>query len=486
MLSKALSAMNRKKMSTVDTAWLRMDSSGNLMMIVGVAMFDKPVSVALFKAAIAERFVIHSRFRSRVVTDAIGSWWEEQEIDLDDHIVHTKLASAKPNNKSALEELVGELSALPLDPSKPLWQMHLVDNCIGEDGKKRQALITRIHHCIADGIALVSVFMSLFNNESDAPPRAPSEQPAKPAETHSDNPWEQFLQPVTTASIKAINVSSAMLTKSLGMLGNLNKLSGQLADAGQMAAQLAVDAVKLMAMPDDSSTRLKGKPSGKKHVAWSEPLPLAEVKAIGKAFDCSVNDVLMASVAGAIRSYLREKGDEVVHECEIRAMVPVNLRKAGEEQKLGNAFGTVPLVLPVGIEDPVGRLYEVHRRMDDLKGSYTALVAMAVLGVMGATPRQVQSEILNYFAKKATVVMSNVPGPQAPLYLAGSKLDQVMFWVPQSGDVGVGVSILSYNGGVQFGIVTDDVMAADPQEIINRFAPEFEKLVLLALMSEWA
>ncbi len=486
MLSKALSTMNRKKMSSVDTAWLRMDSAGNLMMIVGVAMFDKPVSIALFKAAIAERFVVHGRFRSRVVADAMASWWEEQEIDLDQHIIHTRLPSAKPNNKPALEQLVGELSAIPLDPSKPLWQMHLVDNCIGEDGKKRQALITRIHHCIADGIALVSVFMSLFDNEPDAPPRAPSERAAMGAQEHSDNPWEQFLQPLTAASVKAINLSSAMLTKYLGMLGNLNKLTGQLTDAGQMAAQVTVDAVKLMAMPDDSDTRLKGKPCGKKNVAWSEPLPLAEVKAIGKAFSCSVNDVLMACVAGAIRSYLAEKGDTLSHDCEMRAMVPVNLRKPGEEQKLGNAFGTVPLVLPVGIEDPVRRLYEVRRRMDDLKGSYTALVAMAVLGVMGATPRQVQSEILNYFAKKATVVMSNVPGPQTPLYLAGSKLDQVMFWVPQSGDVGVGVSILSYNGGVQFGIVTDDAMASDPQEIINRFAPEFEKLVLLTLMSEWA
>jgi len=142
-------------------------------------------------------------------------------------------------------------------------------------------------------------------------------------------------------------------------------------------------------------------------------------------------------------------------------------------------------VLPVGIEDPLARLAEVHARMDELKGGYQALVAMAVLGVLGATPKQVQNEIQNYFARKATAVMSNVPGPQAPLYLAGSRLDQIMFWVPQSGDIGVGVSILSYNGGVQFGIVVDCAIADDPEQIIERFAPEFDKLVLLALMSEW-
>lgn len=482
MLSKALSALNRKRMSTVDTAWLRMDSPGNLMMIVGVAMLDKPVGGERFKQAIASRFLVHSRFRSKVVSDAVGSWWEEQDLDLDDHVIHANLPSAAPNNKALLQEMVGRLSAEPLDPAKPLWQMHLVDNCIGEDGHIRQALIVRIHHCIADGIALVGVFMSLFDNSSEVREYV---MPADESDPEEDNPWQQIFSPVTTATIMTINLSSAMLTRYFSMFGNFSKLTEQVMGAGHAAGRLAMDSIRLLTMADDSETRLKGRPSGKKHVAWSEPLPLPEVKAIGKAFNCSINDVLMASVAGAIHSYLVSKGDTVPEDCEMRAMVPVNLRKDGNRQKLGNAFGMVPLVLPVGIENPIARLLEVHRRMDDLKGSYTALLAMAILGVMGATPRQVQTEVLNYFAKKATVVMSNVPGPQAPLYVAGSKLDQVMFWVPQSGEVGVGVSILSYNGGVQFGIVTDDALADDPERIIERFAPEFEKLVMLALMSEW-
>ena len=291
--------------------------------------------------------------------------------------------------------------------------------------------------------------------------------------------------PVTAASVKAIDLSSTMFIKSLAMMTDFDKLPAQISSLGHTAGQLAMDAVKLTTMEEDSHTRLKGKPNGKKHVAWSEPLPLAEVKAIGKAFGCSINDVLMASVAGALRAYLREKGDLVAHDCNVRVMVPVNLRKASRQQKLGNAFGLVPLVLPVGLEDPVARMYEVRHRMNELKGSYTALVAMSVLGVLGATPKQVQNEIQNYFARKATAVMSNVPGPQQPLFLAGSQLDQCMFWVPQSGDIGIGVSILSYNGGVQFGIVTDDALVRDPDDIIKRFAPEFEKLVMLALMADW-
>ena len=487
MLSPNLDLLRREKMSTVDTAWLRMDSDGNLMMIVSVLMFDQPLDKVRFRQTMRKRFLPYSRFRSRVVQDLTGAWWQEQEIDLDQHILHSRLPSAKGHgNKIALERLVGELSATPLDPDKPLWQMHVVDNCVGDDGKVRQAVIIRIHHCIADGIALVGVLLSMFD-----PVRNGAQQDAVDGEEldgtgdMDDNPWMQILQPVTKATINAINLSTSMMTKYLLSLAESNKLLGRFADLAHMTSQLTQDAIKLLAMGDDSKTRLKGKPHGTKHVAWSEPLPLEEVKAIGKVLGSSINDVLMASVAGAIGSYLRAKGDCIADDTEMRAMVPVNLRKSDRQEKLGNAFGLVPLVLPVGIEDPIARLDEVRRRMGELKGGYQALVAMAVLGVLGATPRQMQSEIQNYYAKKATAVMSNVPGPQAPLYLAGSQLEQIMFWVPQSGDIGVGVSILSYNGGVQFGIVTDDAIADDPHQIINRFAPEFEKLVLLALMSEW-
>ncbi len=483
MLSHALPALRRERMSTVDTAWLRMDSEGNLMMIVSVLMFDKPLDHERFRHVMQTRFLTYSRFRSRVVRDvAGGAWWDEQETDLDYHIVRIRLKAGNQGNKKALELLVGELSATPLDFDKPLWQMHLVDNCIGDDGTTRQAVIIRIHHCIADGIALVGVLLSMFDRMPDA--RGDDSSAAAP-KLDEDNPWLQLMQPLTRTTISAINMSTGLWTKYLWLLADSNELMSRLSDMGNMAGRLTMDAIKLLAMPDDTRTRLKGKPTGAKHVAWSEPLPLNDIKVIGKALGASVNDVLMASVAGAIGAYLRAKGDVVPADSDLRAMVPVNLRKAGKERKLGNAFGLVPLVLPIGIEDPVARLHEVRRRMDELKGGYQALVAMAVLGMLGATPKQMQNEIQNYFAKKATAVMSNVPGPQTPLYLAGSQLDQIMFWVPQSGDIGVGVSILSYNGGVQFGLAIDDAIASDPHEIICRFAPEFEKLVLLALMSEW-
>jgi WS/DGAT/MGAT family acyltransferase len=237
-------------------------------------------------------------------------------------------------------------------------------------------------------------------------------------------------------------------------------------------------------MADDSPTLLKGKPNGTKRVAWGEPLPLADVKAIGKALGCSVNDLLLASVAGAIGAWLREQGDDPAGK-EIRAMVPVNLRPLDAAWQLGNRFGLAPLVLPIGIEQPVERVFAVRARMAELKSSTQPLLAFAVLAVAGQMVQPVQDAILGMFSKKATAVMTNVPGPAVPLTLCGSTLRQTMFWVPASGAIGVGVSILSYGGGVQFGLVTDEALCPDPQAIIDRFEPEFEKLVLTTMMLPW-
>ena len=194
--------------------------------------------------------------------------------------------------------------------------------------------------------------------------------------------------------------------------------------------------------------------------------------------------MLLSCAAGAIGQYLLGRGQDPAGK-EIRAMVPVNLRPVEEAWKLGNRFGLAPLVLPIGIANPVERVYAVRQRMEELKGSYQPLLAFAVLSVSGLFIKPVQDMVLGLFAKKTTAVMTNVPGPGRLLTLCGSTLHQNMFWVPASGDVGVGVSILSYGGGVQFGLITDQQLCPDPQAIIDRFEPEFERLLWLTLMLPW-
>jgi WS/DGAT/MGAT family acyltransferase len=199
---------------------------------------------------------------------------------------------------------------------------------------------------------------------------------------------------------------------------------------------------------------------------------------------CSVNDLLLSAAAGALRAYLVEQGD-AVEGVEIRAMVPVNMRGPEDEGRLGNRFGLVALELPVGIENPLARLYATRERMEALKGSFQAAVTLGLLGAVGMTPKAIQQQVLDILANKATAVMTNVPGPQKPLYLAGARLREPLFWVPQSGDIGMGVSILSYAGKVQFGLITDAGLVPDPERIVARFAREFEKLLILVLMEPW-
>jgi WS/DGAT/MGAT family acyltransferase len=194
--------------------------------------------------------------------------------------------------------------------------------------------------------------------------------------------------------------------------------------------------------------------------------------------------VLLSCAAGALRRYLMERGEPVAG-VEIRAMVPVNLRPPGRIEKLGNRFGLVTLLLPVGTVNPLMRLQQVHDRMEALKTSYQPLVAYGILALAGIAPHAVQKQGLDLLANKATAVMTNVPGPQEPLYFAGRRIADLMFWVPQSGDIGMGVSILSYAGGVQFGLITDAGRVPDPERVVAGFGAELERLVLAVMMEPW-
>jgi len=388
--------------------------------------------------------------------------------------------TSKAGQQQALQNRLAELCMVPLDRKYPLWQFHLVENYKGGT-----ALVVRIHHCIADGIALISVTQSLVDGGAPPPQRA-----GKAERPDSTEDWivQTLLKPLTQFAVKAMGKAGDGAVKSLGLMmdpkdGMEKGVAGSV-DAARMAYQVISDLAALALMPDDSVTSLKGQPGMQKRVAWCAPLPLAEVKAVGRALNCSVNDVLLSCVAGAIGQYLRAAGESVQGK-DIRAMVPVNLRPLEQAYKLGNQFGLAPLVLPIGLDNPVERVYEVRRRMSGLKGSMQPLLTFGLLAVAGLLIKPAQDAMLSLFSKKTTAVMTNVPGPAAKLTICGSTIEESLFWVPQSGSVGLGVSILSYGGGVQFGVVSDSTLCPEPQGIINYFEPEFAKLSVLTLMLPW-
>jgi diacylglycerol O-acyltransferase / wax synthase len=463
----------REKMSAVDTAWLRMDRPHNLMMISGVLLFRERIALTRLRRAIDQRFLVFRRFRKVPVERPGGAYWEtDPDFDLHAHVVATRLPGRA--DRGELEALVSRLAATPLDPARPRWQFHLVDNFEGGC-----AVVMRIHHSYADGIALVRVMLSMTDASAHGPPAMPF-APKAQRRSEQDDAFSQLLGPLSGAIDMAKKLGATLIGKGAALWDDPAKV---VALAGQGTA-LTAELANLALMPQDSATRFKGKPARSKRVAWADPLPLDEVKTIGKALGASVNDVLLSCVAGALRSYLIDKGDPVAA-VMMRALVPVNLRPVEKAYRLGNQFGLVFLDLPIGVENPVARLYAVRGNMNALKGSYQPVLALGLLAAMGAGPKVLQEFLLQALARNGSAVMTNVPGPQQRLFLAGVAIDSMMFWVPQSGDIGVGVSIISYNGAVQFGVITDAALCPDPDRITERFAAEFEKLVLTTLMARW-
>ena len=471
--------LDAERMSRVDTAWLRMDNDVNLMMIVGVWLLSPGVGYAATRDRIAEKLLQYPRFRQKVVHDTLGAnWVEDPDFDIQRHVVVSKLPRRRgQSERAALQAYAGHQATVPLDPKHPLWQFELIEHYEGGS-----AMVVRIHHCIGDGIALTSVVMSITDGGLSPPQRKPHDPSAD--DEHRDWITDSVIRPFTELAVKGIGMTGSGVSRSLGVLAHPQQPLQGSVDLARAGVQAVSDAAALALMADDSPTLLKGQPCRRKIVAWNEPMPLDEVKAIGKALNCSINDVLLSCVSGAIGRYLRERGDDPAGK-EIRAMVPVNLRPLEHAWKLGNHFGLAPLTLPIGIDNPIERVYAVRQRMQQLKGSYQPVLAFTVLQVAGLLNKPMQDMLLGLFSKKTTAVVTNVPGPARALKFCGATLRQSIFWVPMTGNVGLGVSILSYAGGVQFGLIADTALCPQPQEIIDLFGPEFETLLTLTLMLPW-
>lgn len=450
-----------------------MDRPANLMMICGVLMFAERVSLPRLRRVIDERFLVFRRFRQCPVQTAALSYWRvDREFDIDAHVVATRLDSDAGDRE--LQALVSKLMSTPLPRERPMWRFTLVENYRGGS-----AVIARIHHCYADGIALVRVMLSMTDASRDGAPAMPFE--ARESGRHADDDsLAGLLAPLTGVLKSARRIGGAVIEKGAGIWND----PAQAVALANRGSALTAEIAKLALMGEDSPTRFKGRPGIEKRVAWAEPLALDDVKTLSRALGVTVNDLLLTCVAGALRDYLAEHRD-AVDAVTIRALVPVNLRPLEKAYKLGNQFGLVFLDLPIGIENPVERVYAVRENMRALKGSYQPLLALGLLAAMGAGPRVLQDALLAALARNATAVMTNVPGPQTPLWLAGARIEGLMFWVPQSGDIGLGVSILSYGGAVRFGVVADRGLCPDPERISARFAHEFETLLLATLMSPW-
>lgn len=453
----------------VDAAWLRMDRPGNLAQIAGVMIFDTPIDRARLIELVHERLLVYDRFRQRVREPLLGlglpRWEFDPQFDLNYHLPQVSLPA--PGDLAVLQRLVGDLMSQPLARAHPLWRFYCVDNYQGGS-----ALVPVLHHCIADGMALVQVLLAL----TDPQPEASAFRRPTPTDRAAVNrsglaPFRPVTQLIdTTASIARTATREALLTLTE---------PARVTQAFSLGALGVNAASKLLLLSSDQKTIINGRCGVEKRAAWSSAIPLGDVVRVGRALRGTVNDVLLAAATGALRRYMEQRGQDTTG-VNIRAMVPVSIRAAKDLNQLGNQFGLVILSLPIGVRDPLQRLKILKRRMDDIKDTPEALVAFSILSLMGLTPWQIEKIIVDIFASKSSAVMTNVPGPRRPIYLAGQRLNSLMFWVPRGGDIGLGLSILSYAGHVYIGIATDAGLMPDPQAIVDAFHAELDDLLRLA------
>ena len=441
-------------MSTADAAWLRMDRPTNLMIVNSVLWFDDPVDWERCKAVFLDRIVARfDRFRQRATNGlplASPHWEDDPGFDPALHFHHVALPA--PHDRAALQDFIGDRIATPLDHSRPLWEVYLID-----DFGSGCAILVRIHHSIADGIALARVMLTL---------------------TDGGEPG---------AGIAEAGAGNGSRLAGLGSLARAAVQEGVETllhpdHARELAAGATGDAqtlAKLLLPGSDPETAIKGDQSIAHRVAWSQPVALWRVK---RAAPRPRRD---GQRRARRRGHRRgrpsppRRGRRGRRGARARPLQPPTARRP-LPRELGNRFGLVLLGLPVGIDDPSERLAEVKRRMDAIKHSHEGAFAFGILGLMGRTPVQVEALLIDYFTAKGSMVLTNVPGPRRRLSLAGTPLAGVLVWAPCSGTVGMSVSVFSYAGKVTVGFLTDAGLVPDPQALADTFRDELLALARAA------
>jgi len=452
--------MSRYAMPAADAAWLHMDRPTNPMVVNGLVTLAEAPDPDDVAAVLEQRLVADfPRFRQRVA-EPLGrgpAFEDDPSFDLDDHFHRLELPA--PGDRAALQAMVSDLVTPSLDPGKPLWHAYLIE---GYEGGA--AVLWRIHHCIADGIALGRVMLSITDGGGESGTAPPSSRPGGAL---------RRLAGIPASAISAIRgVGAAAVHEGVETLAHPDHVRELAGTARRDVATVA----KLLASPADAASDLRAPLSGARRVAWSEPVPLARIKEAARLRRVTINDLLLTALAGALHELLGPDGGLPD---EIHAMVPFNLRPLDEPvpADLGNDFALLLLELPVGGVAPGERLREVSSRMDEIKSTHEALLAYGVISAIGLTPPWVEDRLIGFFTDKASLVVTNVPGPRQQLHFAGAPVSGVLVWAPCSGSLGTTVSIFSYNGEVTAGFMTDTALIADPGQLVRAYESALHELM---------
>ena len=436
------------RLSALDTAFLQLESGGAHMHVAAVFVFagDAPPYEELV-AAIARRLHVVPRYRQKLAHVPLGQgrpeWVDDPHFNLRYHVRHSALPA--PGGDEQLERLAGRLFAQPLDRAKPLWEMNLVEGLApGPDGGARFAIVSKTHHALVDGVSGVDITSVLFDTTPEPPAAGESalDWVPRPEPTPAQLLGRALLERATTPGEAA---------RGLRALGRAPR--GALRRAGEGLAGLGAMAWAGMSPAPPSPLNVRIGPH--RRYAWVDA-DLAQFKAVKDALGGTLNDAVLAAVALGLGRWLRGRGHST-EDLVLKAMVPVSVRADAQRGALGNRVAAMYAPLPVGIDDPRAVFDIVSRAMKGLKESGQAVGAQALVQLADFAPPTIMSQAARLQPRQRffNLVVTNVPGPQAPLYLLARELTAFYPVVPLARHQALGIAVMSYNGRLGFGLLGD-------------------------------
>jgi len=456
------------RLTSIDASFLHQESPASHMHIGAVLLFEgPPPAFADYLEYVRGRLHLVPRYRQKLATPPLETgrplWVDDPNFNLDYHVRHTALPS--PGTEEQLFLLASRIDSQPLDRSKPLWESWLVEGL--EDG--RFALIFKNHHALVDGVSGVDLATVLFDLSPEPSTAIAGLEPWQPRPEPS--PAELVLAGVrgaVTTTVEIVTRAMAAATRpgtSLGLLRDAAEGIGEIVWAGLNPAP-------------ETPLNVEIGPHRRYAVVRQR---LADYKEIKDSLGGTVNDVVLAVVSGALADWLHARGVRT-EGLELRALVPVSVRADLRDGSLGNQLTAMRAPLPVYIDDPLARLRFVKKAMDDLKGSKQAVGAATLTAVNSLAPPTIlaQASRLNFSTRLFNLIVTNIPGPQVPLYVLGRKLDDVfpLAFLPK--DHALAVAIMSYNGAIDYGLLGDYDALPDIDLIADGIAAALEELLRAA------
>jgi diacylglycerol O-acyltransferase len=447
--------MANDRLTGLDASFLHLEDESAHMHVAAVMTFEgSPPPHDELVEGIRSRLHLVPRYRQKLAFVPFGQgrprWVDDPHFNIRYHVRHTALP--EPGSEDQLKNLAGRVFSQRLDRDKPLWEMWIVE---GLDGGDRFAVLSKTHHALVDGVSGIDIMSILFDTkpEPDSPPPA-EEKRWLPAPTPSS------AQLLGEALYERATVPAEIVRGARALVRGPRRIAeaavGSLAGVGSMVRASLSPAPK---------TPYNERIGPHRRFTWVR-MSLADVKSIKDALGGTVNDVMLATVTGALGRHLRRRGVDT-DGMELKAMVPVSVRPQEARGALGNQVAAMMAPLPVGLQDPVSRIERISEAMSHLKSGGQAVGAQVLTELTGFAPPNIMSQASRLIARQRmfNLVVTNVPGPQFPLYLMGRKLEGLFPMVPLAPNQAVGIAIMSYNGTINFGLVGDFDLMSDLDDL---------------------